>query len=72
MKTYLQTNESKSTLAAFPRSHSLTHSLTHLFPRTVFFHAVHNTEGILRGLCNKEHTKQFRYGCGMNVSTHAY
>lgn len=69
MKTYLQINESKSTLKASLVPHTLTHvqhthALTHLCLHTpsytVFFHAVHNTEGILRGLCNREHTKQFQ------------
>lgn len=50
-----------------------THAHTHLCIHTpVVFHAVHNTEGIQRGLCNKEHTKQFIYGCGMNSSTHMH
>lgn len=41
------------------RSHTQhTHTLTHTF-HTVCFHAVRDTEGILRGLCNKEHPKQF-------------
>ena len=89
MKTYLQINESKSTLKASPESHThtythihtthtLTRTYTPVYPHThtpsytVFFHAIHNTEGILRGLCNKEHTKQFKYGCGMNGSTHMH
>lgn len=45
--------------------HTLTHSHT---PYNVFFHATRDTEGIRRGLCNKERTKQFKYGCGINVS----
>ena len=61
-----------------PQCHALafTHTHTHTHARTrsfyVFSHAVHNTEGILRGLCNKEHTKQFKYGCGMKVCTHMH
>lgn len=41
--------------------HTLTHTLQCFLPC--------NTEGIRRGLCNKERTKQFKYGCGINVST---
>lgn len=67
MKTYLQINESKSTLKAspVPNTHSRAHTHTqhtHALTRThtALVHAVHNTEGILRGLCNREHTKQFQ------------
>lgn len=67
MKTYLQINESKITLKAF-KSHSLSHFI-HTFEQRPC--KLHNTEGIPRGLCNKERTKQFRYGCGTDSGSHA-
>lgn len=48
--------------------HTLAHSHT---PYNVSSHATRDTEGIRRGLCNKERTKQFRYGCGKKTSSHS-
>lgn len=66
MKTYLQINESKITLKAF--THSLSRVI-HTFKLRPC--KLHDTEGIPRGLCNKERTKQFRYGWGTDSGSHA-
>lgn len=49
-------------------THTRAHTLAHT-PYSVSFHATRDTEGIRRGLCNKERTKQFKYGCGTNAWT---
>lgn len=65
MKTYLQINESKIPLS------KVTHSATSFTPRNSI-HATTQYRRHSQGLCNKEHTKQFRSGCGMDSSTHMH
>lgn len=71
MKTYLQISESKS-FPSVTLLFTVSHSVSHIHPFTQRSMQIHNTEGILRGLCNKEHTKQSKYGCGMKISTHMH
>lgn len=64
MKTYLQNQKNPQSLGV-TRSHA---RRTHTCVSTHLSQAKHNTEGIPRGLCNKEHTNSSNMAVGWKLA----